>query len=583
MAPQDVAGESRSCFSRRQGTASCRDAGVQTDADPHYKQRAPSALTLPIEARKVYQKPWDRARRAHKKWSNEAFAALDQDGDNMLRRSALRGPIFHGLMRNCLGDRLPLPEDYDSLVDFVMQQADKDGDGRLSPEEFEAFTWRFKRMEADIDLEVDFVFAMFDKDGDGCIDAGEFQPLFDFQSGGGLIASNKEYIERTMAGIDEDGDHRISPKEYKQFASALNEIRVRPLTVTVSGATGLRSPSKWAPDPDVYCTVEVEGQTRERLRTPVARDTLNPMWNYEGDLLGYVAGNSLVFQLWDMSAEDRLLGSTTLASEAFDGSSLVDARLPLSGAGDVSEGTLIVSVRQFAAAHIASTHAAEDDGEERAEEAPPPQIQLARYATAPAMSAPAVEKSRDVCRAGKVWRKLANKERLAHRDWAGAVFDALDNNEDGYLERCELQGRMFRDRMRDCIGKSVPMPGDMEVLVDFVMKKADRDGDGRLSIDEFESFTWQFKRMEADIDLEVDFIFSLFDTDQDGTIDQNEFETVFDYHSGGGLVASNKDYIKKTMGDLDDDGDGKITPHDYVKWSLGLSKNPFHTESPYHG
>lgn len=54
------------------------------------------------------------------------------------------------------------------------------------------------------------------------------------------------------------------------------------------------------------------------------------------------------------------------------------------------------------------------------------------------------------------------------------IFRKFDRNKDGYVTREELQTTLEECKMRL-----------LEIDMDDVMKKADRDGDGKLSFDDF--------------------------------------------------------------------------------------------------
>lgn len=95
----------------------------------------------------------------HRDWAASRFASLDEDNDGYLEHGQLIGENFARIMLECLGDRLSDRADIEILVDAATRGADAegdhvDGDGRLGEEDFEAFTWRLKRMIADTDFEV---------------------------------------------------------------------------------------------------------------------------------------------------------------------------------------------------------------------------------------------------------------------------------------------------------------------------------------------------------------------------------------------------------------------------------------------
>lgn len=90
----------------------------------------------------------------HRDWATSRFASLDTDQDGKLTRADLAGAAFARVLLECLGDRLPDAEDVEALVDAAVRGAGVDGELQLAREDFEAFTWRLKRMVADTDFEV---------------------------------------------------------------------------------------------------------------------------------------------------------------------------------------------------------------------------------------------------------------------------------------------------------------------------------------------------------------------------------------------------------------------------------------------
>jgi len=98
------------------------------------------------------------------------------------------------------------------------------------------------------------------------------------------------------------------------------------------------------------------------------------------------------------------------------------------------------------------------------------------------------------------------------------------------------------------------------------MRKADTDGDGFLSTEEFEAFTWDLRRMEVDEELEVDFVFSVFDTRGAGTLDFSGFKQLLNFHSGGDSIATQDSYVAWVMSEIDRDRDGEVTVEEYRRW-----------------
>lgn len=178
-------------------------------------------------------------------------------------------------------------------------------------------------------------------------------------------------------------------------------------------------------------------------------------------------------------------------------------------------------------------------------------------------------------------RGMATVEQAAgdfvyHQKWAAGAFAFLDRDKSGLLTRYELRGKSFLERMKQCMGAKSALLVDTEhaqTLIDFVMQKADKDGDGLLSEQEFIEFTWRLKQLDTDEGLEQQFVFAVFDSNKDGVLDTAELRQVFDYSSHGGGAVSSKAYIDKAMSQLDEDGDGTVTPKEYKRWSRSFSMN----------
>merc|ERR1712064_85722 len=95
------------------------------------------------------------------------------------------------------------------------------------------------------------------------------------------------------------------------------EAQVRPIQVTIMSARGLRG-SDWSirspSTSDPYCIVEVQGVPGEKFRTPVIKKTVDPVWDVSCDLKEYIAGQKLVFNVWDedWGKKDDFLGKAVL-------------------------------------------------------------------------------------------------------------------------------------------------------------------------------------------------------------------------------------------------------------------------------
>lgn len=163
---------------------------------------------------------------------------------------------------------------------------------------------------------------------------------------------------------------------------------------------------------------------------------------------------------------------------------------------------------------------------------------------------------------------------VQHQQWAARTFALLDQDKSGLLSRYEIKGKLFFDKMKECMDGNSVLFTDSEAsrhLFDWVMRKADKDGDGLLSAKEFRDFTWRLRQLDGD-GLEQQFVFAVFDQDGDGSIDAEEFRKVFDYQSRGGAAVSSEGYISQSMAEVDRDGDGKITKQEFQDWQRSQSQ-----------
>jgi len=85
-------------------------------------------------------------------------------------------------------------------------------------------------------------------------------------------------------------------------------------------AAGLR-PADWNGKSDPYVVCHVQGRQKSGFKTRVIKKTLEPEWNEEHDIVDYVPGEALQFNVWDhdyVSRDDRL-GHAMLASAEISG------------------------------------------------------------------------------------------------------------------------------------------------------------------------------------------------------------------------------------------------------------------------
>jgi len=93
------------------------------------------------------------------------------------------------------------------------------------------------------------------------------------------------------------------------------------LQITVEGATNLYNADGFlAGKSDPYVIVEVPGQEGMKFQTPVISNNLNPVWNYTGEIAGFMDGDMLQFTVMDKDTwpkPDQLLGKALLGASDF--------------------------------------------------------------------------------------------------------------------------------------------------------------------------------------------------------------------------------------------------------------------------
>jgi len=91
------------------------------------------------------------------------------------------------------------------------------------------------------------------------------------------------------------------------------------LQITVQRANNLyNADGILAGKSDPYVIVEVPGQDDLRFQTPVLNNTLNPVWNFTGEIKGFMDGDFLQFTVMDSDTfpkPDQLLGKVALTAQ----------------------------------------------------------------------------------------------------------------------------------------------------------------------------------------------------------------------------------------------------------------------------
>lgn len=167
-----------------------------------------------------------------------------------------------------------------------------------------------------------------------------------------------------------------------------------------------------------------------------------------------------------------------------------------------------------------------------------------------------------------------------HRAWAAKVWLRFDRDSSGYLSKQELDCDEFRAIVKSCL---VPESADhaggatyartqmnTEEALSFYLRKADINGDGQLSFEEFESFTRFLRLDRKDINYTANLIFALFDLNSDGRISRDEFKEIYRYYLGHHPTAQE---FAEEWGRLDYFSHGRVTREQYIHW-LQNSPNP---------
>lgn len=153
-------------------------------------------------------------------------------------------------------------------------------------------------------------------------------------------------IKRLSENLEEEVRLRclnVADLRARIAAVASSPAQVR-LKVHIVSAKGLRS-ADWFGTSDPYCVCEIVGKPTSRVKTNVKNHTLDPVWNEDHVIAGFVAGDALEFSVYDseLIKADDLLGQLTLTSGQVLPNGL-DGVFNLSEAGKGIQATLQVRV-----------------------------------------------------------------------------------------------------------------------------------------------------------------------------------------------------------------------------------------------
>lgn len=120
------------------------------------------------------------------------------------------------------------------------------------------------------------------------------------------------------------------------------------LFVKLLSASGLRAADRGGKS-DPYCLCEVAGKPMSRFKTQVIKKTLNPEWNEEAEITGFMKGDNLDIHVYDHDGGNKVgdnLGTIILSNAQFDPTGF-SGTVQLTGAGSKEGSTLTFSVDVF--------------------------------------------------------------------------------------------------------------------------------------------------------------------------------------------------------------------------------------------
>mmetsp|Transcript_62171 Transcript_62171/g.180274 ORF Transcript_62171/g.180274 Transcript_62171/m.180274 type:complete len:524 (+) Transcript_62171:58-1629(+) len=128
----------------------------------------------------------------------------------------------------------------------------------------------------------------------------------------------------------------VEVQKYTPVASPLVQEQVPTVTVTFISAKRLRNADVSVNGlSDPYCICEIPGKQGSRIKTPVIKDCLDPVWNHSAQLVGFEIGDSLSFAVLDkdLFLKDDVLGRAALSSEDINNGFIGELELKDAGLG----------------------------------------------------------------------------------------------------------------------------------------------------------------------------------------------------------------------------------------------------------
>jgi len=120
------------------------------------------------------------------------------------------------------------------------------------------------------------------------------------------------------------------------------------LRITIESAFGLANrDGAFAGKSDPYCIVQVQGKKDQVLKTPVINNSLEPQWNFTGEIQGYVETDVLEFEVWDKDTfpmPDQTLGKVALGAQDFYPYGIQGGLLLADAGSDTAQLNVVIEV-----------------------------------------------------------------------------------------------------------------------------------------------------------------------------------------------------------------------------------------------
>jgi len=172
-----------------------------------------------------------------------------------------------------------------------------------------------------------------------------------------------------------------------------------------------------------------------------------------------------------------------------------------------------------------------------------------------------------------------------HHAWALKLWQRMDRDASDYITKEELACDELQDALRTILaprgakskqGACKRSRKNLQLLVSYCLRNADKNCDDQLSFEEFEFFLRSL-RNDTSPNRIATMTFALFDLDHDGYIDEFEFREVFQFFVGRFPTAVE---FQIMWDKLREDGKNSATRKDYALWLEHHSPPAFREHAP---